>query len=94
MAVSFSLAVVVTGSLLFAATVGYMFAFGTQLNYVFGFGNLIALDLVLSYIAVNFSIAVLLRKAGSAGRPAGPRSSAPWLLRRSRTRCGSIMRRR
>ena len=37
----------------------FMFAFGTQLHYVYTYGNLVALYLVLTYIAVNSTVAYL-----------------------------------
>lgn len=58
--VSFVMAAVVTRSLVFAATMAFMFGFGTQLDYVLTYGNLTALYLVLSYIAINFALAVLM----------------------------------
>jgi hypothetical protein len=64
---AFVLAKAVTGSLLFAATLLYLFAFGTQLDYLFTYGNTIALYLVLTYIAVNFSLAALIVSGRATG---------------------------
>lgn len=58
--VTFILIRIIDSSLIFAATFAFMFAFGTQLNYSLTYGNLIAIYLVLTYIAINFSIAVVL----------------------------------
>ncbi len=75
-AVSFVLARAITGSLLFASTLAYMLAFGTQLDYQFTYGNLVALYLVLSYAAVNFAIAVLIVN----GRLRGVRAWVAFLI--------------
>jgi len=66
-AVSFVLTLIVSRSLLFAATVAFMFAFGTQLDYVYTYGNLIALYLVLIYAGINFSIGFLLLSGRISG---------------------------
>lgn len=49
-----------TGSLVFASTLAYMFAFGTQINYVYTFGSLIPLYLILTFCALNLYITVRL----------------------------------
>jgi hypothetical protein len=59
-AASFILSLVVTRSLLFAATLAYMFAFGTQLNYAYTYGSLIPLYLVQTYCALNLAIVALM----------------------------------
>lgn len=43
-----------TQSRFFSGILTFLFAFGTQLDYLFTFGNLIALYLVLTYIVLNF----------------------------------------
>ena len=58
-ATSFLCARICFRSLTFAATLAFMFAFGTQLDYVYTYGNLVALYLVLTYIAVNCTVAYL-----------------------------------
>ncbi|KFC66800.1 hypothetical protein FG93_04280 [Bosea sp. LC85] len=58
--VTFVLAQVMTRSLVFSSTIAFLFAFGTQLNYQFTYGNLVAFYLILSYGAVNFTIAAAL----------------------------------
>lgn len=45
-----------------------MFAFGTQLNYAYTYGDLITLYVLLIYTAVNFSIGVLLVSGRLVGR--------------------------
>ncbi|WP_210497168.1 hypothetical protein [Microvirga antarctica] len=66
---AFALAFYVTRSLVFAATLGFMFAFGTQLNYTYTYGSLIPLYLILTFCAVNLTIVVmLLREEVTAGR--------------------------
>jgi len=57
---SFFLGLLITRSLTFAATLAFMFAFGTQLNYLHTYGTLIAKYLFLIYASINFSIASLL----------------------------------
>ncbi|MBV9305093.1 MAG: hypothetical protein JOZ45_03075 [Acidobacteriaceae bacterium] len=57
--VSFICAYICVNSLTFVATLTFMFAFGTQLHYVYTYGNLVALYLVLTYIAVNLTVAYL-----------------------------------
>lgn len=42
-----------TSSKYFAGLVAFLFSFGTQLDYVFTYGNLIALYLVLTYVALS-----------------------------------------
>jgi hypothetical protein len=49
-----------TRSLAFSSTIIFMFAFGTQLEYTYNYGDLTILYILLSYIAVNFTVAVLL----------------------------------
>ncbi|SIR41399.1 hypothetical protein [Bosea sp. TND4EK4] len=44
----------ITKSRYFAGIVTFLFSFGTQLDYLFTFGNLIALYLVLTYVVINF----------------------------------------
>jgi hypothetical protein len=73
--VSFVLGLAVSRSILFAATLAYMFAFGTQLNYVYTYGNTTALYLVLTYAAVNFTIAALILQE----RIGGPLASAGFV---------------
>jgi hypothetical protein len=46
-------------SLVFGATLAFLFAFGTQLDYAYTYGNLVTLYLVLTYIALNATIAYL-----------------------------------
>lgn len=58
--VTFVLAQSMTRSLVFSSTLAFLFAFGTQLNYQFTYGNLVAFYLILSYGAVNFTIAAAL----------------------------------
>ncbi len=53
---AFVLAFVVTRSLLFSATLGFMFAFGTQLNYAYTHGGVLGFYVLLSYVAINLSI--------------------------------------
>jgi hypothetical protein len=53
-----------------------MFAFGTQLNYVYTYGSLITLYVVLIYASVNFTIAALL----IAGRVHGAKWLAGFVL--------------
>lgn len=43
-----------TKSTLFSVVTTFLFAFGTQLDYTFTYGNLIALYLVLTYVAISF----------------------------------------
>ncbi len=57
---SFVLARIVSRSLEFAATLAFLFAFGTQLNYAYTYGGLILLYLVLTYAGINFAIGFLL----------------------------------
>lgn len=57
---AFTLAFSLTRSLLFSSTLAFLFAFGTQINYVYTYGSLIPLYLLLTYIAVNLAIVVLL----------------------------------
>jgi hypothetical protein len=57
---SFVLALIVSRSLEFAATLAFLFAFGTQLNYAYTYGGLILLYLVLTYAGINFAIGFLL----------------------------------
>jgi hypothetical protein len=59
-ATSFTLSLIVTRSLLFAGSLSFMFAFGTQLNYSYTYGSLIPLYLVQTYCAINLSIVALL----------------------------------
>ena len=61
--VSYFAARLVGASLLFASTLAFMFAFGTQLHYVYTYGNLIALFLVLTYVSVNFALAMHIASA-------------------------------
>ncbi len=67
---AFSLAFYITRSLIFAATLGFMFAFGTQLNYAYTYGSLIPLYLLLTYCAANLCIAILLLR-GEISKPTG-----------------------
>jgi hypothetical protein len=57
---SFICAFICYRSLVFAATLAFMFAFGAQLNYAYTYGNLVTLYLVLTYIALNATFAYLL----------------------------------
>jgi hypothetical protein len=57
---SFVLARIVSRSLEFAATLAFLFAFGTQLNYAYTYGGLTLLYLVLTYAGINFAIGFLL----------------------------------
>lgn len=57
---SFAAAYYFSRSLLFAATMAFMFAFGTQLNYIYTNGTLVILYLILIYCTVNISILILL----------------------------------
>ena len=59
-ATSFTLSLIITRSLLFAGSLSFMFAFGTQLNYAYTYGSLIPLYLVQIYCALNLSIVALL----------------------------------
>ena len=54
------LGLAVTGSVLFASTLAFMFAFGTQLNYAYTYGSVIHLYLMLTYAGLNFAIGLLL----------------------------------
>ncbi len=56
----FIIAWLCTRSLSFTTTISFMFAFGTQLEYAYTYGDLVILYVLLTYVAVNFSIAVLL----------------------------------
>jgi hypothetical protein len=68
---SFSLGFLLTRSLLFASTVAFAFAFGTQNDFVFTLGNLTAFYLVQTYVAVNFSIGLLILSGRWSGWLAG-----------------------
>ena len=68
--VAYVAARLLTAPITLAATMAFMFAFGTQLDYLFTFGNLIALYLVLTYIAINFAITLRLLQ--------GPRPNGYW----------------
>ena len=63
---------VCTRSLGFTAMITFMFAFGTQMEYVYTYGDLIILYVLLTYIAVNLTVAVLI----VSGRVTGCR----WLI--------------
>jgi hypothetical protein len=49
-----------TRSLSFTSTITFMFAFGTQLEYAYTYGDLTIIYVLQIYIAVNFAVAVLL----------------------------------
>jgi hypothetical protein len=66
----------ITRSLCFSATLCFMLAFGTQLNYAYTYGDLIAFYVLLTYVAVNFSICVLL----VSGRLRGWKWSIAFIL--------------
>jgi hypothetical protein len=57
---SFICALICLRSLMFASTLAFMFAFGTQLDYVYTYGNIITLYLVLTYMTLNATFAYLL----------------------------------
>jgi hypothetical protein len=59
-AVAFGVALYLTRSAVFSTTLAFMFAFGTQLNYVYTYGSLIPLYLTLTYCAANLALVVLL----------------------------------
>jgi hypothetical protein len=46
-------------SMVLAATVAFMFAFGTQLNYAYTYGTVVDCYLILSYITINATVAYL-----------------------------------
>ena len=73
---TFVLAWLITRSLCFSATLCFMLAFGTQLNYAYTYGDLIAFYVLLTYVAVNFSICVLL----VSGRLRGWKWSIAFIL--------------
>jgi hypothetical protein len=56
---AFACSLLLTRSRRFAVITVFMFAFGTQLDYLFTYGNLIALYLVLTYVTVNFTLLIL-----------------------------------
>jgi hypothetical protein len=57
---SFVCALICFRSLVFAATLAFMFGFGTQLNYAYTYGNAVTLYLILTYIGLNATLAYLL----------------------------------
>ena len=57
---AFACATLVSRTLLFPGLVAFMVAFGTQLNYVYTFGSLISLYLVLTYSSINLTCVALL----------------------------------
>ena len=61
----FTCGLLLTRSIAFGAIMAFMFAFGTQLDYLFTYGNLIALYLVLTYVAVNFTSLILYLQSGA-----------------------------
>lgn len=56
----FILAWICTRSLGFTSIITFMFAFGTQLEYTYTYGDLTVLYVLQTYVAVNFAVAVLL----------------------------------
>lgn len=54
-ATAFGCAFFVTRSCSFAGLTAFLFAFGTQNDYVFTYGNLIALYILLTYVAINLT---------------------------------------
>jgi hypothetical protein len=59
LATTFACCLRLTRSPGFALITTFLFAFGTQLDYLFTFGNLVALFLVMTYVAVNFTWLIL-----------------------------------
>jgi hypothetical protein len=57
---AFTLSYLATGYFIFSATLAYMLALGTQLNYAFTYGILIIEYLTLVYMAINLCLAWLL----------------------------------
>jgi hypothetical protein len=56
-----------TRSLVFSATLAFMFAFGTQNNYVYTYGTLAGHYLILTYCVLNLGVVVLLLREQLTG---------------------------